>query len=68
MNKIWGALTIIIGLFLLIGSVKKSDFIIFKLLVARAKILWGKNVYTFFMVSSILIMVFGILMVIGVFG
>jgi hypothetical protein len=46
----------------------KSEFIIYKLLVARAKILWGKNANNFLMISGILIIIFGILMIIGIIG
>jgi len=66
MNIVWGILTIIIGLFILISSIIKSEFIIYKLLVARSKILWGKNVHNFLMVSGILIIIVGILMIIGI--
>ncbi len=67
MNIIWGILTIFIGLFMLISSIIKSEFIIYKLLVARSKILWGKNVHNFLMVSGILVIIMGILMTIGFF-
>ena len=68
MNIIWGILTIIIGLFMLISSAMKSEFIIYKLLVARAKVLWGKNAHNFLMISGILIIIVGILMIIGIIG
>ena len=68
MNIIWGILTIIIGLFMLISSIMKSEFIIYKLLVARSKMLWGKNVHNFLMFSGILIIIVGILMIIGIIG
>ena len=67
MNIIWGILTIFIGLFMLISSIMKSEFIIYKLLVARSKILWGKNVHNFLMVSGIFVIIIGILMTIGFF-
>ena len=68
MNIIWGILTIFIGLFMLISSIIKSEFIIYKLLVARSKILWGKNAHNFLMISGILIIIMGILMTIGIIG
>jgi len=46
----------------------KSKFIIYKLLVARSKILWGKNAHNFLMVSGILIIIVGILMTMGIIG
>jgi len=68
MNIVWGILTIIIGLFMLISSIMKSEFIIYKLLVARSKILWGENVHNFLMISGILIIIMGVLMTMGIFG
>ena len=67
-NVILGILTIIIGLFMVISSILKSEFIIYKLLVARSKILWGKNAHNFLMISGILIIIMGILMTIGIIG
>jgi hypothetical protein len=46
----------------------KSEFIIYKLVVARAKILWGKNAHNFLMISGILPIIMGILMTIGIIG
>ena len=68
MNPIWGILTIAIGLFMVISSITKSEFIIYKLLVARAKILWGKHVHNFLIVSGILVIAMGVLITIGFFG
>ena len=68
MNIIFGILTIIIGLFMLISNIMKSEFISYKLLVTRSKILWGKNAHNFLMVSGILVIIVGILMTIGIIG
>lgn len=38
----------LIGLFLFIFALRKSEFIIYKLLVDRSKMLWGENVNTFY--------------------
>ena len=59
---------ILIGLFIFVSSLIKSEFIIYKLLVGRAKILWGENAHHFLSVSGILIIIFGILMLIGIIG
>ena len=53
---------IIIGTFMLMGSLTRSNFILYKLIVARSKILWGKNVYKFHTISAVLIILVGILM------
>ena len=47
MNFVWGSIMVIIGLFFLISAIKKSEFIIYKLFTARAKLLWGDNVHVF---------------------
>jgi len=66
MDFYWGILTIAIGLFLLICSFTKSDFIVYRLFVYRSKILWGDNVYTFHQIVSVIIIVLGILMATGI--
>lgn len=68
MSIIWGILTIVIGLFMVISSIMKSEFIIYKLLVTRSKILWGENAHNFLMVSGLLIIIVGFLMIIGIIG
>ena len=68
MNLLWGCLIAVIGLFLLVSGSLKSEFIVYRLLVARSKILWGERVHGFHQVAGILVMVFGILVAIGVIG
>ncbi len=65
MSVIWGGLMVVVGLFILICSSLKSEFIIYRLLVARSKILWGERVYRFHQMSGVLIIGFGIAMVLG---
>ena len=65
MNLLWGGLMILAGLLLLIGGTLKSDFILYRLLVARSKILWGEKVYIFHQISGVIIVVIGILMTLG---
>lgn len=50
MNYLWGSLMVLIGLFLFISALRKSEFIIYKLLVARSKMLWGEHVHVFYIV------------------
>ncbi|MCK8060243.1 MULTISPECIES: hypothetical protein [unclassified Fusibacter] len=68
MNILWGSLMLLIGLFLFVSSIRKSEFIIYKLLVARSKILWGENVHTFFIVVSIVIMGLSSLFFLNIWG
>ena len=53
-----------IGTFILMSSLTRSKFILYKLLVARSKTLWGKHVYKFHAISAVLIILVGIIKVI----
>lgn len=65
MNVLWGCITAAIGLIMFIWGLRKSEFIIYRILVARSKILWGENVHKFYQVVGIMIIFFGILLVLG---
>lgn len=49
-----------------VGGLTKSEFIIYRLLVARSKAMWGENVHKFHQVAGIMVVVFGILLALGV--
>ena len=68
MHILWGCLTAAVGLFLFICGRLKSDFVIYRLLVARSKILWGEKVHTFHQVAGVMVIVFGILLALGYNG
>jgi uncharacterized membrane protein YphA (DoxX/SURF4 family) len=70
MNIVWGVLMILIGGFLAISGIMKSDFVIYRLLTARSRLLWGAGdgVHYFYIIVGILIIVFGVLFLTGVFG
>lgn len=68
MNSIWGILMIIIGAFFSICGIRKSNFLIYRLFVSRSKILWGEKVHNFYSVVGILIIIFGILFILGIFN
>ncbi len=61
MHILWGILIIAAGLFMLISSLLKSNFVVYRVLVYRAKILWGKHVNLFFNIVGVIVIVFGIL-------
>ena len=65
MNLLWGGLIVAAGLFLLICGTLRSDFVIYRFLVARSKMLWGKNVYRFHQIAGGAVVVFGIVMALG---
>lgn len=68
MNYLWGSLMVLIGLFLLVSALKKSEFIIYKLFVARAKLLWGDNVHSFLLVVGVILMGLSSLFFFGIWG
>ena len=68
MHILWGVLIIIAGLFMLISATLKSNFIVYRLLVYRSKMLWGDNVHRFHQISGVIVIVVGILVAIGVIG
>ena len=68
MHILWGILVILAGSFLLICGRLKSNFIIYRLLVARSKILWGDNVHCFHQIAGAIVIVFGILIAAGMFN
>ena len=66
MHILWGLLIVSAGLFMLICGTLKSEFIIYRLLVARSKIMWGENVHRFHQISGILVIVFGVLVALNI--
>ena len=65
MHILWGILIVIAGLFLLICGSIKSDFIIYRLIVYRSKMLWGDKVYRFHQILGAIVIVVGVLVAVG---
>jgi len=57
---------IAIGLFMFVSSILKSDFVIYRFMVARSRLLWGNNVHKFYQFVGAIIIVFGFLVTIGI--
>lgn len=53
------------GLFMVVCASLKSQFIIYRLMVARSKILWGENVHRFHQISGTVVIIFGALVALG---
>ena len=66
MHIFWGLLMAVAGLFMLVCGTAKSEFIIYRLMVARSRILWGDAVHRFYQVSGLIVMILGILWAVGV--
>jgi hypothetical protein len=61
----WGILMIVIGILLFLGGLYRSQFIIYRLLVARSKILWKENTDKFHQIAGLLIVIAGIVVSLG---
>ncbi|MFC1980010.1 hypothetical protein ACFLVS_04030 [Chloroflexota bacterium] len=65
MHVLWGVLIVMAGLFLLVCGSLKSEFIIYRLIVYRSKILWGENVHRFHQIAGVIVIVVGALVALG---
>jgi hypothetical protein len=65
MHALWGILVVVAGLFLLICGTTKSEFLIYRLMVARSRILWGEHVHRFHQVVGVIVIIVGVLVAIG---
>ena len=66
MNILWGCLIAAVGLFLFISGTMRSQFVLYRIIVARSKIMWGERVHGFYQVAGILVVTFGILFAVDV--
>lgn len=65
MHILWGSLIMAAGLFMLVCASLRSQFIIYRLFVARSKMLWGENVHRFHQITGTMVIVFGALVALG---
>jgi hypothetical protein len=68
MNYLWGRITLVFGVFFLVCAFKKSEFIVYRILTAQSRILWGENVHGFYKVVGAALIVVAALFFVGVFG
>ena len=61
----WGGVMIVIGGLMALGGATQSDFVVYRLLAARSRLLWGDHVHAFFIVAGILVAVAGVLMLLA---
>lgn len=66
MNYLWGSLMFVIGLFLHLSGIYKSEFVVYKILVERSKTLWKEKVHKFYMVVGIMLMLLSALFFFGI--
>lgn len=67
MNYVYGTIMIIIGLFFTISAFLESEFVVYRILTARSKLLWRDNVHHFYKVVGIIIVGVGFLFIFEVF-
>ncbi len=67
MHVLWGILMAAVGLFMLVCGTLQSEFIIYRLMVARSRILWGQGdaVHRFYQISGLFIIILGALWALG---
>ncbi len=68
MQILSGCLMAAAGLFMLLCGLSQSDFIVYRLMVARSKMLWGKNTHRFYQVAGLMVIVYGALVAFGYIG
>jgi len=65
MHILWGSLIAGVGLFMVICGSTKSEFVVYRLMVARSRILWGDKVHRFYQIAGATVIVFGALVALG---
>jgi hypothetical protein len=66
MELLWGISMALVGLFLLVSARLRTDFIVYRLLVARSRLLWRDRVHLFHQVVGVILVVLGLLWASGV--
>ena len=68
MHILWGILMAAVGLFMLVCGTLKSEFMIYRLMVNRSRILWGQGdaVHRFYQVGGLIVIILGALWALGV--
>ena len=54
------------GLFMFVCGTTKTEFIVYRLMVARSRLLWGDAVHHFYQVCGLIIVILGVLWALGV--
>ncbi|MBC7094935.1 hypothetical protein [Thermococcus sp.] len=68
MEQIWGVLIAVVGLFMLVSGLTKSNFIVYRLMIAHSKMLWGENVHLFYQAVGAVLIILGILVSFSLYG
>lgn len=68
MNLLWGTLMMAAGLFMAICGTTKSDFVVYRLMVARSRRRWGEGdaVHRFYQLTGLILVTLAALWAFGV--
>lgn len=66
MHTLFGTLMALIGAFFLVSATIRSDFVLYRLLAARSRILWGARVHVFYQVVGAILATLGAMWALGV--
>ena len=61
MGIVWGLIIAAIGALFVTWGRTRSEFVVYRVLAARSRILWGERVHGFYQVAGALMIVAGIL-------
>ena len=62
MGVVWGLVTAAIGALFFVWGRSRSEFGVYRLLVARSRILWGDRVHDFYQVVGVILVVVGLVL------
>lgn len=65
MHILYGTFMALIGIFMLVSASLRSNFVVYRLLVARSRLLWRDQVHRFHQVAGAILVVLGILWACG---
>jgi hypothetical protein len=64
MNVVWGLAIAAVGVLFIFWGQTRSEFVVYRLLAARSRMLWGDRVHGFYRISGAIIVVVGAIMAI----
>jgi hypothetical protein len=65
MQNAWGIVIATIGLLMFLGGLTKSEFVVYRVLAARTRLLWGDSVHVFYIAAGLIVAIFGVLVAMG---
>ena len=66
MDVVWGIAMMAVGVSFVFWGSTQSDFIAYRYLAARSRILWGERVHRFYQAVGAVLVVLGLLWAVGV--